>query len=63
MGTPKTNGPVGISESEVENMRRFARQVAELEQKRISLTDEETALYAAYRYENIRAAKSGQLAC
>ncbi|HEV3137095.1 MAG TPA: Tox-REase-5 domain-containing protein [Pirellulales bacterium] len=62
VGTPKTKGPVGIRETEVENMRRFARQVAELEEKRIALTDEETSLYAAYRYENIRRQYSGERA-
>jgi hypothetical protein len=48
VGAPKTNGPVGTPESEVEKMRRLAHHVAELEQQRIELSDEETVLYDHY---------------
>jgi hypothetical protein len=62
VGNPKSEHPLDIPEGEQENMRRFAHRVAELEQKRIALTDEEVAIFEAYLYENIRRQYSGERA-
>jgi hypothetical protein len=62
VGNPKSKHPLDIPEGEQENMRRVAHRIAELEQKRIALTDEEVALFEAYIYENIRRQYTGERA-
>jgi hypothetical protein len=53
-GPAKPRPPGGVPPEQDLDLRRLAGLVAKQEQKRIGLTDEETALYEANRYENFR---------
>ena len=53
-GPAKPRPPGGVPPEQDLVLRRLAHHIAELEQKRIGLSDEETALYEANRYESFR---------